>query len=328
MTTIGNASIAAGVRLSGCFALLLLASLSAPIAAVAGGDFVDLAAGVPRVWFVGEPGVRDLDARTGRTIATPQLAGAPYPRSVTLAGGAAWIAGVENGFVSGTLSRIDERTHTVRVVWRQPDGSVQYVAAGAGGIWALIGRPGGNEIALFDLRGRLERRWHVPGAGRIAADGSGCWISTTGSLLHIGASGRLRRVLRAPFGDLTTGDGAVWLPRSTSVLRIDERTGRVRTFVTGRLRLGGFQHDLAVGDGALWALDEAARSRSRLERFDLSTGRMTGNVGVPGIADAVAVTPWAVWVATVIAPTGKAAVGYDVIRLDPPTLHQALLVHL
>jgi hypothetical protein len=67
-------------------ALLLLAAPPAH----AGGDFVDLAAGSTHLWFVGPPGVRELDARTGRTVARPPLVGAAYPLSVTLAGGATW----------------------------------------------------------------------------------------------------------------------------------------------------------------------------------------------------------------------------------------------
>ena len=61
--------------------------IAAPVAR-AGGDFVDLAAGGNRVWFVG-PGVRSLDARTGRTRSMPQLVSGAYPLSVVLAGGAA-----------------------------------------------------------------------------------------------------------------------------------------------------------------------------------------------------------------------------------------------
>src|SRR5713101_7825762 len=127
--------------------LLLVAVLLAPAAARAGGDFVDLAVGSSRVWFVGGAGVRELDARTGRTISTPRLVGVPYPLSVTLAGGAAWVASVENGYVWGTLSRIDLRTRRPRVIWRKYKSSVQYVAAGSGGIWALIGSAAGNKIA-------------------------------------------------------------------------------------------------------------------------------------------------------------------------------------
>ncbi|MGH3002646.1 MAG: hypothetical protein ACRDM1_08320 [Gaiellaceae bacterium] len=307
--------------------LVLLASLATSPAALAGGDFVDLAADGSHVWFVGEPGVRELDASTGRTLSAPNVV-APYPLSVALASGAAWIAGVENGFVEGTLSRIDLHTGKVRVVWRTPAGSVQYVAAGAGSVWALIGRAGGAEIARFRPDGRLDGVWKVPGAGRMAADGTGCWISTSTRLLHIDAGGRLHRVLQARLGDVATGAGAVWLPRATSVLRIDERSGAVRTLLTGRLELGGFQHDVAAGAGALWALDDSARSHSVLRRFDLETGRGTGSVSVPGIADAVVATRRIVWVATVIAPPSSVAIGFDLIRIDPRTLHRTLLVRV
>lgn len=311
-------------------AVLLAASVvfvAAPLAR-AGGDFVDLAVGSSRVWFVGEPGVRVLDARSGRTLASPRLVGASYPLSVALAGGAAWVASVENGYVWGTLTRIDVRTGRRRVLWRRADSSVQYVAAGAGGVFALIGSVGSTRIARFTLAGRLGRTWSVPGAGRMAADGSGCWISTSRWLLHIDPAGQIRRVVRAQLGDVSAGGGAVWLPQSSSVLRIDERTGRIRTLHTGRLRLGGFQHDLAAGAGALWALTDAGRAHTTLVRFDQRTGRRTGRIDVPGIGDALIVKPNAIWVATVIAPPNRPASGYDVIRLDPNTLHRTLLVHV
>jgi hypothetical protein len=86
------------------------------------------------------------------------------------------------------------------------------------------------------------------------------------------------------------------------VLRIDEHTGQTRTLHTGRLRLGGFQHDLAAGDGALWALNTAGRTHTTLERFDLQSGNPTGSLDVPGIADALIVKPDTIWIATVIAP--------------------------
>jgi len=33
-------------------------------------------------------------------------------------------------------------------------------------------------------------------------------------------------------------------------------------------------------------------------------------------------------VATVIAPVAKPATGYDLIRIDPQTLHRVMLIHL
>ena len=293
--------------------------LVAAPAARAGGDFVDLAVGGGRVWFVG-PGVRSLDARTGRTTAMPKLVGFAYPLSVALAGGAAWVASVENGYVWGTLSRIDERTGKVRVVWRTRSSSVQYVAAGAGSVWALIGSRKGSRIARFTLAGRLLRIWRIAAAGRMAADRLGCWISTDRWLLRIDPAGHVHRVLRARLGDVATGLGAVWLPRAKSVLRLDERNGRVRILATGRLDLGGFQHDIAVGDGALWALHNPSRTRAELVRYDLRTGRRTGSASLPGIADALVVRPGALWVATVASDS--------LLRLDPHTLRRTLVVHV
>jgi hypothetical protein len=314
------------------FAAGLLAAMLLLVAspARAGGDFVDLAAGSGRVWFVGEPGVRELDARTGRLLASPHLVGAAYPLSVALAGGAVWIASVENGYVEGTLTRIDERTGKRRVLWRKQNHSVQYVAAGAGGVWALIGSttaPNRSRIARFTLAGRLSRSWSIPDAGRIAADASGCWISTNQRLLHIDPNGHIHQVLRASLGDVTTGAGAVWLPQGKSILRIDERTGRARTLHTGRLRLGGFQHDLAAGDGALWALSNGG-AHATLLRIDQPSGRRTGHIDIPGIADVLIVKPRAIWVATVIVPTNRTATGYEVIRIDPRTLRKTVLAHI
>lgn len=308
--------------------VLASAVLLVPAAAQAGGDFVDLAVGTTHVWFVGEPGVRVIDVRTGHIAAGPPLVGAPYPLSVALAGGAAWVASVENGFVWGTLTRIDVRSHRTRVVWRRPDASVQYVAAGAGGVYALIGSAGVTRIARFTLAGRLARTWTVPGAGRIAADATGCWISTDHWLVRIDPAGRLRHVVRAQFGDVGTGAGAIWLQQETTVLRVDERTGRSRTLHTDRLELGGFQHDLAAGAGALWALSGRARSHTMLVRLDPRTGRRTEAITVPGIADAVVPRTDAVWVATVIAPPDRPATGYDILRIDPRTLRRTLLVHV
>jgi hypothetical protein len=317
-------------RLAAGLVAASLVFVTVPLAR-AGGDFVDLAVGSSRVWFVGEPGVRAIDARTGRTVASLRLVGAAYPLSVALAGGAAWVASVEGGYVWGTLTRIDARTGKTRVLWRKPDHSVEYVAAGAGGVWVLIGSPSAptrTRIARFTLAGRLSHSWSIPDAGRIAADQSGCWISTDHWLLHIDPAGRIHRVLPARLGDVSTGLSAVWLPQAASVLRVDEHTGRIRTLHTGRLRLGGFQHDLAAGDGSLWALTDAGRSRSLLERFDLRSGRRTGRADVPGIADALIVKPNAIWVATVIAPPNRPASGYNVIRLDPHSLRGTLLVRV
>ena len=298
--------------------VLIPVVLVAAPSARADGDRVDIAVGAGRVWVVGAPGVRSLDARAGRVLSRPRLVGAAYPLSVTVAGGAAWVASVEGGYVWGTLSRIDERTGKVRVVWRKYAASVQYVAAGADSVWALIGSRSGARIARFTLGGRLLRVWQIPAAGRMTAGARGCWVSTSRSLLRIDRGGRVHRIVRASLGDVTAGAGAVWLPQPRSVLRIDESTGRVRSIATGRLGLDGYQHDLAAGGNALWALRSTSRTRSTLVRLDARTGRRTGTTSVAGHATAVVYESGALWIAT--------ADDDAVIRIDPRTLRPTLLV--
>jgi hypothetical protein len=318
-------------RLAAC-ALVLGVVLSATSPARAGGDFVDIAVGAGRVWFAGGGTVRSYDAGSGQQLSMPHLIGTPYPLSLALTPGASWVASVENGYVRGMLSRIDQRTGRVRVVWRRDRSSVQYVDVGAGSVWALIGSSDGGKtrIARFAVDGRLEHTWTIADAGRMAADGSGCWVAASGWLFQIDPAGRLHRVVRSGWSSVATGGGAVWLARGSSILRVDERSRRTRTLVTGRLVLGGFQHDLAIGAGAIWALQHGlgARPSSRLSRIDPRTGRTTRSVPVPGIADAVLVRPDGVWVASVLSPRGGAASGQEIVRHDARTLRPTLTIRV
>lgn len=302
--------------------------IAAAVPARAGGPMADLAVGGGRLWLVGDVGVKELSASSGQTIASPILTGAASPLTVALAGGAAWVGSVEGGFVDGTLSRIDARTGKVRILWRKQQSSVQYLAAGAGSVWALIGfnSTAGSRVAMkvarFNTDGQLTHVWTVPrDAGRVAADNSGCWISSNRFLLHIDTSGQLHRALQAPFGDVATGAGAVWLAERTSVLRIDERTGQTRSIPTGTLRLGGFQHDLAATTSALYFLQQSYTqpSTSRLVRIDLRTGSVARSATITGVADAVVVASHAVWVATDAS---------TIYRYDPRTLRRTLTINV
>jgi streptogramin lyase len=167
--------------------------------------------------------------------------------------------------------------------------------------------------------GRSVQMWKLRSdAGRIAAVNRGCCIPDNGTLLHIDPSGRLHRSSRAPFGDIATGAGAVWLAETTKVVRIDERTGQTRSIPTGTLRLGGFQHDLAATNDALYLLQHTytATSNSRLVKIDLGTGTVTRSSLIAGIADAVVISPHGVWVATATS---------NVSQYDPRTLRRTLV---
>jgi DNA-binding beta-propeller fold protein YncE len=292
-----------------------LTALALASGALAGGDFVDLAVTRSAVWFVGQGAVRGLSPVTGEVVASPALPRAAYPLSVATAGNAVWVASVENGFVEGRLSRIDSATLQVRVVLRVPAGSVQYVAAGAGAVYALVGLKQGNEIVRFALAGRRDRTWRIADAGRMTADASGCWVSGNGRLVHLDPQGRMHVIHGIGFGDVTAGGGAVWVALRDSIVRVDERTGATRVLRTGPLHLGGFQHDVAVTDDALWTLDSL---RPRLEKRDLRTGRLVASARLPAVPDAVVPKPGGVWVAV--------AVSHRVLRFDARTLRRTLAV--
>jgi hypothetical protein len=295
----------------GLVATPALALLALVPCAAAGGSQVDLALQGGRVWVVGDAGLRELSAADGRTLDAPAPVGAAYDLSVAIAGGAAWVASVANGDVDGRLTRLQLRTHRERVVLHEPEGSVQYVAGGAGSVWALVGRRSGNELVRLTYPGRVEGRWGVGDGGRMTADAGGCWVSANGRLLHVADDGRLRVAARVPFGDIAAGGGAVWVGLRRSLVRIDERTGAVRTFPTSALGLGGFQHDMAVGNGYLWTLGTGT-----LARRDPRTARVLQTVRIPRIADAVAVSASAVWIGTT----------HGIVRLDPRTLRTSLRI--
>ena len=310
-------------------ALAVAPLITAP-SARAGGDFLDLAAGSSRVWVVGAAGVNALDARTGRTLARPALVRTPYSLSVALAGGAAWIASVENGYVWGTLSRIDTRTGTTRVLWRRRESSVQYVAAGAGGVYALIASKHGTRVARFALDGRLERFWQVPGAGRIAADDSGCWITAAGSLFHIDQAGLLHRILSARLGSIAVGEGASGFPvrrQSSAWTSAPARRAGSAPAVSPSVASSTTSPCAATLSG-FWCTRPAASPRRRCSAWTPPLGRITGRVAVPGIANAVVVATGAVWVATAMAPAGAVATGYAALRFDPRTLRRALIAQV
>lgn len=295
-------------------ALALVVFAFAP-AARAGGDFVDLAVSGRTAWFVGSFGIRSIAGGTGVATGVAATTGA-YPLSVAIGGGAVWVASVANGFVDGELTRVEPATGRARVVLRQPAGSVQAVTVGGGAVYALVGRASGNQVVRLTFAGRVAARWTIIDAGRIAADASGCWVSADHRLIHIRPDGREVTVLNTvDLGSVTAGDGAAWLAQAASVTRIDERTGIVRVVRAPHLRLGGFQHDLAVGDGALWTLDTSPPS---LQRRDPATGRVERTVALPGIPDAIVPVAGAVWVAV--------AVTHQVLRFDPVTLHRTLAV--
>lgn len=294
--------------------VLLAVALTLASSARAGGERVDLVLHDGTVWTVGDFGLRALDARTGRTTYEPQPTSARYDLGVAVAGRAVFVASVENGFTNGEVTRIDLRTHAARVVWRGPKASAQYVAAGAGGVYVLVGSAGGSSVLRLSAAGRVTGRWSVVDAGRIAADASGCWVAATHRLLHIRPDGRIVEVLTTKgLDDVATGAGAVWLLESGKLIRVDELTRVVRGLDANGLRAVGAGHELAAGAGHLWTAGPGG-----LQQRNVRTGALERTVALGGMADAVAVAGGALWVGT----------SGELYRLDARTLRVTLRIPL
>ena len=301
------------MKMSRLVVVLALVLVLAPSAG-AGGERVDLVLRDGMVWTVGVFGVRGLDARTGRTTYAPQPTSARYDLGVAIAGGALFVASVENGFTDGEVTRVDLRTHTARVVWHRANASAQYVASGAGGVYVLVGSAAGSSVIRLSPDGRVTGRWSIVDAGRIAADASGCWVAATHRLVHIGASGVAVEVLTTEgLDDVATAGGAAWLIAGGKLIRVDERTGVVRGLHAGRLLPIGADHELAVGGGFPWT-----SSPTGLQRRSLRTGALGRAAPLGGVVDAVAFAGGAVWAAT----------SSELFRLDPRTLRVTLRVPL
>jgi hypothetical protein len=295
-------------------AVLCLTLLLAP-AASAGGSHVDLVVEAGTVWTVGDFGLHAYSARDGSPVYAPRPTAARYDLSVAIAGGAVFVASVENGMTEARITRIDRRTHATRIVWRGVDADAQYLAAGAGGIYVLVGAQR-NSVVRLSPSGRVTGRWPIVDAGRLAADASGCWVATDHRVVHIRPDGRVVNdvLLTRGLEDVATGGGAAWLLARGKLVRIDERTGVVRGLRVGALQPIGENHELAVGAGHLWTVGADA-----LQRRSLGDGRLDGTRTLGGVVDAVTVAGGAVWATTS---------NDELYRLDPRTLRVTLRVPL
>jgi streptogramin lyase len=128
------------------------------------------------------------------------------------------------------------------------------------------------------------------------------------------------KVLSMPLGgeadDLAAGGGYVWAyVRDTGKLvRVDQRTGKIRRFTLGGLR--GHPVVAAASRDAVWLSDEH-RTHPYLIRVDAASGQVVARPRVPRRAGPISGLTFAYGSLWILEP--DASSGWRVLRLDPAT---------
>ena len=183
------------------------------------------------------------------------------PAGVATGDGQVWVANQLDGTVSEVNPAAGVRVATIGV----GNGPVA-VASGYGSVW--VANVTDSTLSRID-----------PGSGRVAATiplgstptgvavgGGGVWVAgaDTGRLMLVDPG--TNRVSRAiPVGSsqagVAVGAGSVWVAdASGTVVRIDPRTGKIRT-----IRLGGQPAGIAYAGGAVWVANSLGGSVVRID---------------------------------------------------------------
>ncbi len=238
-------------------------------------------------------------------------------------GGGAGTAKADLTVRAATLVRIDPETEKITAVvpiTGVPDQFTGPVDVAVGGTFVWVYDWNDHTLRAVDSRtNTVERIVSIggfpPGTGNaLAADSGGAWALSSkegsGVLTRASWGIALPRDIRLGYRPLAVavGAGAVWVAASSPtvevVLRLDPVTGKV--LHTTRLP-GAEIRSVAVGNGAVWALQSGA-----ITRLDSGTGRITRQVPLPAYqVGQIAAGDGAVW-ATLQEPSGGSALA----RLD------------
>jgi len=227
-----------------------------------------------------------------------------------------------------TVMRIDPTTNAIKAVvdvGEQPDA----LAVAGRSVWAY--NLESHTVSEIDAATNQVRRtiamsseYGDLGGPVIAADDAGAWaighrVATEDYVLtRILAGSQRKREYRLDLDPnaVAVGEGAVWVlgwarGRGAVVDRIDGATGKV----TGRTVIPSYgqPQNLAVGEGAVWALD----SNAELFRIDPRSRKVTGRRDLGECAAMPVVAFGSLW-ACVCNP------GSSMLRIDPKTLRNTL----
>jgi YVTN family beta-propeller protein len=218
--------------------------------------------------------------------------------------GSVWLA---DG-ISGTVTRIDPSLNRVTATLRVGPGVEQpvfWIATGSEVVWATRG----NTLLRIDpSTNHVMERIPIPAPAGLTAVGARAWVVTADQRLlstvpHANAtrvSPPLGHAVLAP----AFGAGALWLISYVGrgeIWRIDPESPGVSSSrklvypaTTTKARARAYPLDLAVRDGAAWAVDV----NGTVLRLNSKTGRVVARIptGQPTIRSAVAVGSDVVWI--------------------------------
>ncbi len=287
--------------------------------ALAGGTQVAVVAVAGRVWLTSGFDVVKLDAFSGRIMRRYKTR-YTFPIEIGASDGNVWVSSVENGFVSGALTRIPFEGGRVTQPLVFPSRPLLSLAVGSGTTWALLGPWASLRLATVDQATRsVTLRQLRTRIGWIAADNVGdtpglFGVTAKGRAVRLDRSGRVVWLAKTDTiqSPPAVGLGRVWVASRTGLYGIDSASGRVET----NIRIRGAAAELAIGGGYLWMISlRETKSGQRYELFkiDERAARVVRRAKLPGPVGPISFGNRYLWM-------GRATPTVSVIRIDPKTL--------
>jgi hypothetical protein len=175
-------------------------------------------------------------------------------------------------------------------------------AVGEGSLWIAatdLFQNGGTVVRIKQGTATVDQRMYVPGfAVAVTTVPGSVWVAADvpSALLRIDpATNQVARSVSLPESPngLAVGGGSAWVSGPTSLMRVD-----LTSYAVTKIDLGSDVHDVAFGDGSVWAtVDKTGTTSAKLVRIDPATGSVIASVDVVGSPWDVAIGSGYAWVA-------------------------------
>lgn len=299
-----------------CFGVGLLAG-----SARAGGTQVEVAAVAGDVWVTTGFDVVELDVATGQ-VRRRSKTRYPYPIDIGVSDGNVWVSSVENGFVSGAVTRIPFEAGRVTQPLVFPSRPILALAVGSGTTWALVGPWASLQLAVVDqATSRATLRPIRRDVGWIAADNVGGTpglfaVTNDGQAIRLAADGAAAWTAKTDQIESppAVGLGKVWVAGRTDLYRLNAASGRVEA----KTPIRGSAAELAIGGGYVWIIsfrESKTGERYELSKIDPRTARVVKQASLAGPVGGISFGSGALWL-------GRAIPSVSVVRIDPTTLRE------